>query len=150
MTHWGKIWILLLPVVSLLGQVDADKGSISGLVQDSAEAPIGDATVVAVNVANDSHRETRTNSQGFYRFGAMDAGRYDVKVEASTFAASLKDVAVNVGAWVQVDFKMSLATTAEKVDTHDGFTLQDLVSYNEKHNEANGEDNRDGSDTNWS
>ena len=27
---------------------------------------------------------------------------------------------------------------------HDGFTLQDLVSYNEKHNEANGEDNRDG------
>ena len=27
---------------------------------------------------------------------------------------------------------------------HDGFTLHDLVSYNEKHNEANGEDNRDG------
>ena len=27
---------------------------------------------------------------------------------------------------------------------HDGFTLNDLVSYNEKHNEANGEDNRDG------
>src|SRR3546814_4662831 len=33
---------------------------------------------------------------------------------------------------------------------HDGFTLQDLVSYNEKHNEANGEDNRDGSDNNLS
>ena len=30
------------------------------------------------------------------------------------------------------------------VTAHDGFTLQDLVSYNEKHNEANGEDNRDG------
>ena len=29
---------------------------------------------------------------------------------------------------------------------HDGFTLQDLVSYDTKHNEANGEDNRDGSD----
>jgi isoamylase len=29
---------------------------------------------------------------------------------------------------------------------HDGFTLQDLVSYNNKHNEANGEDNRDGND----
>jgi len=34
------------------------------------------------------------------------------------------------------------------VTCHDGFTLQDLVSYNEKHNEANGEDNRDGSDKN--
>jgi isoamylase len=33
---------------------------------------------------------------------------------------------------------------------HDGFTLQDLVSYNSKHNEANGEDNRDGTDNNRS
>jgi glycogen operon protein len=36
------------------------------------------------------------------------------------------------------------------VTVHDGFTLADLVSYNEKHNEANGEDNRDGSDENFS
>jgi isoamylase len=34
------------------------------------------------------------------------------------------------------------------VTAHDGFTLCDLVSYNQKHNEANGEDNRDGSDSN--
>jgi glycogen operon protein len=34
------------------------------------------------------------------------------------------------------------------VTVHDGFTLQDLVSYNEKHNEANGEGNRDGADDN--
>jgi glycogen operon protein len=34
------------------------------------------------------------------------------------------------------------------VTCHDGFTLQDLVSYNEKHNAANGEDNRDGSNHN--
>ncbi|MGQ4599862.1 glycogen debranching protein GlgX [Nocardia sp. R6R-6] len=33
------------------------------------------------------------------------------------------------------------------VTAHDGFTLRDLVSYNEKHNQANGEDNRDGE--NW-
>jgi isoamylase len=33
---------------------------------------------------------------------------------------------------------------------HDGFTLHDLVSYNHKHNEANGEDNRDGEDHNLS
>lgn len=36
------------------------------------------------------------------------------------------------------------------VCAHDGFTLRDLVSYNEKHNLANGEDNRDGSDDNRS
>lgn len=31
------------------------------------------------------------------------------------------------------------------ITAHDGFTLRDLVSYNEKHNIDNGEDNRDGS-----
>ena len=36
------------------------------------------------------------------------------------------------------------------VTCHDGFTLNDLVSYNDKHNEANGEDNRDGSNDNMS
>src|SRR6185437_10269995 len=34
------------------------------------------------------------------------------------------------------------------VTAHDGFTLNDLVSYNEKHNEANGEENRDGDNNN--
>jgi isoamylase len=36
------------------------------------------------------------------------------------------------------------------ITAHDGFTLRDLVSYNEKHNEANGEDNRDGESHNRS
>jgi len=40
--------------------------------------------------------------------------------------------------WASVNF----------VTAHDGFTLNDLVSYNERHNEANGEDNRDGSPNN--
>src|SRR6201999_2343613 len=36
------------------------------------------------------------------------------------------------------------------ITVHDGFTLNDLFSYNEKHNEANGEDNRDGANDNHS
>jgi glycogen operon protein len=36
------------------------------------------------------------------------------------------------------------------VTCHDGFTLNDLVSYNQKHNQANGENNRDGADDNRS
>jgi glycogen operon protein len=36
------------------------------------------------------------------------------------------------------------------VTCHDGFTLNDLVSYNQKHNEANGEENRDGANDNRS
>ncbi|MFB2938881.1 glycogen debranching protein GlgX [Aerosakkonemataceae cyanobacterium BLCC-F154] len=36
------------------------------------------------------------------------------------------------------------------ITAHDGFTLADLVAYNEKHNEANGEESRDGSNDNFS
>ncbi len=43
-------------------------------------------------------------------------------------------------AWSSVNF----------LTVHDGFTLNDVVTYNDKHNEANGEDNRDGSDNNYS
>jgi isoamylase len=42
--------------------------------------------------------------------------------------------------WASVNF----------VTAHDGFTLKDLVSYNEKHNEANGEENKDGTSDNRS
>jgi isoamylase len=43
-------------------------------------------------------------------------------------------------AWASVNF----------ITAHDGFTLNDLVSYNDKHNEANGEDNKDGNSYNRS
>ncbi len=44
----------------------------------------------------------------------------------------------------------SALASVNLVTAHDGFTLQDLVSYNQKHNEANGEDNRDGTSHNRS
>ncbi|MEH2921892.1 glycogen debranching protein GlgX [Samsonia erythrinae] len=40
--------------------------------------------------------------------------------------------------------------SVNKLTAHDGFTLRDLVSFNHKHNDANGEDNRDGTNSNFS
>ena len=40
------------------------------------------------------------------------------------------------------------SATINFITAHDGFTLQDLVSYNDKHNENNGEDNKDGTNDN--
>lgn len=42
--------------------------------------------------------------------------------------------------WASVNF----------ITAHDGFNLRDLVSHNHKHNTSNGENNRDGNDSNWS
>ena len=41
-------------------------------------------------------------------------------------------------------------TSVNFITAHDGFNLNDLVSYNNKHNTSNGENNRDGNDSNWS
>ncbi len=43
-----------------------------------------------------------------------------------------------------------ISSSINFVTAHDGFTLYDLVSYNNKHNSANGENNHDGTDSNWS
>ena len=42
------------------------------------------------------------------------------------------------------------ANSINLITAHDGYTLNDLVSYNDKHNEANGEDNKDGANDNLS
>jgi glycogen operon protein len=59
---------------------------------------------------------------------------------ASRLTGSADLYAHNRSAYASINF----------VTAHDGFTLQDLVGYNDKHNEANGEDNRDGDSHNRS
>ena len=49
----------------------------------------------------------------------------------------------------QGDYRSPMASI-NFITAHDGFTLHDLVSYNHKHNEANGEDNKDGENNNGS
>lgn len=56
---------------------------------------------------------------------------------------------VNAAVWWLT--KATLETgSCNYITNHTGFTLNDLVSYNEKHNEANGEENKDGPEQNYS
>jgi glycogen operon protein len=81
---------------------------------------------------NDKFRDT---ARDYWR------GKAPASVLAPRLCASA-DLFNNSGrrAWACVNF----------VTAHDGFTLNDLVTYNDKHNEANGEDNKDGSSDNRS
>jgi isoamylase len=80
---------------------------------------------------------------GIYRDVMRDFWRGDASVAsfASRFGGSAD--------LYQTDGRRPFASI-NFVTAHDGFTLRDLVSYNEKHNEANGESNRDGTDDNRS
>ena len=80
---------------------------------------------------NDQYRDTTR------RFWKGDEGQ--LAALASRFSGSA-DIYHRRGRrpWASINF----------VTAHDGFTLRDLVSYNQKHNEANKEDNRDGTNNN--
>ena len=73
------------------------------------------------------------------RFWRGDAGALP---ELATRLAGSEDVFAASGRGPQASVNF--------VSCHDGFTLEDLVSYAHKHNEANGEENRDGAGENWS
>jgi glycogen operon protein len=76
---------------------------------------------------NDRYRDT---VRAFWR---GDEGQLPALAARLTASADLFDRRGRKP-WASVNF----------ITAHDGFTLNDLVSYNDKHNEANGEDNRDG------
>lgn len=82
---------------------------------------------------NDRYRDV---VRRFWRGDTKQVGEYASRLVGSSdiFGFSKRSI------WSSVNFLTS----------HDGFNLHDLVSYNEKHNEDNGENNRDGSDANWS
>ena len=74
---------------------------------------------------------------GVRRFLKGDEGMVP---EIATRVAGSPDLYLNRGATASINF----------VTAHDGFTLFDMVSYNEKHNAANGENNQDGANDNES
>ncbi len=82
---------------------------------------------------NDRYRDTAR------RFWKGDAGQ---TADLASRVSASADIFDRLGRrpWASVNF----------VTAHDGFTLRDLVSYDHKHNEANGEENRDGTDDNHS
>jgi glycogen operon protein len=82
---------------------------------------------------NDRYRNT------VRRFWRGDAGALP---ELATRLAGSRDVFGRAG--------RSPQSSINYVTTHDGFTLADLVAYNDKHNEPNGEENRDGEPRNFS
>jgi isoamylase len=84
-----------------------------------------------------------TEWNGRFRDGVRDFWRGGVGVRDLAYRLSGSEDLYAMSTrrpWASINF----------VTAHDGFTLRDLVSYNDKHNEANGEQNRDGTNDNRS
>ena len=110
----------------------------------------------AVELANDSRYGlnasvwSRSASRGRRVGGQVRAGT--VNVNEAFAAATLGELAYRLTGSSDLYESTGRRPNASInfVTCHDGFTLKDLVSYNEKHNYLNGEENRDGTDNNRS
>ncbi len=98
---------------------------------------------------------------GGYQLGAFPApwaewnDRYrdtvrDAWLGARSHSGGVRDLAYRLSGSSDVFATRGPLASVNFVTAHDGFTLHDVVSYDHKHNEANGEDNRDGTDNNHS
>ena len=90
--------------------------TFNGRVVDPAGAVVPGATVTAANVSTAGARSTTTNGDGLYSITALEPGTYDVKVEQSGFAPSIKKgVTLVTSTTLTLDFSLAVAGTTQEI-----------------------------------
>ncbi len=98
----------------LMAQID--RGTITGTVQDQAQARVPDAAVIAINTETGVEFKTITTESGNYTIPALPAGTYRVTVEVPGFKrASQPNVLVQVAQTSRVDFSLQVGSTSESI-----------------------------------
>jgi hypothetical protein len=111
-----NITLLLIALCSATF-AQTSRGTVSGVVTDATGAVISGASVVLTNTATTVSRSTVTNSEGFYRFDAVDLGAYSVKFDATNFGAITKsNIVVSANLTSTVDAQLSPGTQELTVD----------------------------------
>lgn len=116
----GPIYVLigfvLLALMASSAIAQTSRGTITGTVRDSSNAVIHDATVTIIQADTTVSRNTTTNSDGIFRFDAVDLGTYKVSVQAAGFASEIKTgVIVQAARTVDLDFSLKVGTAKETV-----------------------------------
>jgi glycogen operon protein len=141
-----------------------DLGSILG--RDASGALLENPPVIETIAEDPILRETKIIAEawdagGAYQVGSFPGGRWaewndKYRDDVRRFWKGENGSAVHLATRITGSSDLYLRDGRKPfhsinfVTAHDGFTLNDLVSYSKKHNKANGEENRDGSDSNWS
>ena len=108
--------VLLLGATSpLYAQVDT--GTILGTVTDASGAAVSGASVTLTNQGTNAALTTTTGSDGSYKFTPVRIGNYKVKVSFQGFqTVEKRDITVNVGADVVVDFALKPGSVTETIE----------------------------------
>ena len=100
------LMLMLLLSTSAIGQVD--RGQIAGTVTDDSGAVVPGATVMATNLASNSHRSVQSSATGSYILVGLEPGTYQLSASASQFKPFSAKVEVTVGGHITLDAKLSV------------------------------------------
>ncbi|MGH9524250.1 MAG: TonB-dependent receptor domain-containing protein, partial [Terriglobales bacterium] len=90
-------------------------GTISGTVLDSSAAAYPNAEVTIANLATGISRVTKTNDAGLFTAPNLTPGTYQVSISAPGFTTYVQTVDLNVGSTEQINAKLAVGSTSEKV-----------------------------------
>jgi Carboxypeptidase regulatory-like domain/TonB-dependent Receptor Plug Domain len=106
--------LLLLLAKPLPAQVNT--ASLTGLIADQSNAPIGGVHVVARNDATGYSRGAETDSAGYYSFQNLPIGTYHLSVSRQGFETLREDVTLNTAQKVRRDFVLKVGAEAQTVE----------------------------------
>ena len=113
----AAFFTLVFFILSIATFAQTSRGTVSGTVTDPTGAVISGANVTLTNTATTVSRSTVTNSEGIYRFDAVDLGDYTIKFTATGFGEVLKsNVVVSANQIAAVDTQLQPGATSLTVD----------------------------------
>jgi hypothetical protein len=108
-------FLLVCSTGAALGQT-AGAGTVTGTLTDTTGAVVPDASVVVREIDTGTDRAVRTNGAGIYVATFLQPGHYEVTANKTGFAKLVrKDLTLQVGQTMTIDFQMPLQTTQETV-----------------------------------
>jgi len=111
----AKLGVCLFSALAAWGQITGS-GTITGTVRDPNQGVVPDAGVTIHNVDTGVDRVVQTNDVGLYSAPFLVPGNYELTVNKQGFTKLLrKDVALQVGQVLTLDFQLSVQATAESV-----------------------------------
>jgi outer membrane receptor protein involved in Fe transport len=101
------ISFILITTVAVCAYAQTSRGIVSGTITDSNGAVIPGAEVILTNTGTSVTRTSTTNSEGFYRFDAVNLGDYTINVNAQGFGSITKTgITVNANQTSAVDAQL--------------------------------------------
>ncbi|MGH9736700.1 MAG: carboxypeptidase regulatory-like domain-containing protein [Candidatus Acidiferrales bacterium] len=115
---------VLVFAVSFISFGQAGRGSISGTVTDPSGAAIQGAQITLLNTVAGVTQHTTTNSAGLYNFVSLNPGVYQITVNQTGFATSVRPlVGVDVDQVTQVNVTLKIGRATETVTVREGAQL---------------------------